>query len=464
MTDRSWGTREIKVPGVAVGGKSVTEMISNLCRTLCSCCRRENSKQPPVEKISKDEEETEEEESEAETEAEGEGSEKKALLGVVKPAPANKSSLWGGSGKDSVRKQKSSRRHHLLMRTNSVQSQHEVNDFLPSQWPVELRQKYEKTFKLHGYENTSFISGMTNKDLQAIGIKNKFHQDILMKEIKKLPEYELDDTVPENCRQWLESIDMEQYVGSFENYGIISKNDLASLKTMDVEDLLKELNITKLAHLKRITDAIKKMKSPEETGRRINQVKNIMKKVKTIIMQYDSTRSLEFKFWDKLRQECLDPEISLFSTDTDIRTQLVQLRNSWIRVLLVMNVMWMTLIVSLTYVKELQFWESNPLSLWSLIVFGVLQLIQFLTMLYHRIRTLLHYLARLPYPASCCGTIQTKAAGNGKADVIEMGHPDPEAHLPQRLPSSFFGSLRIQMNGPTRLWQMGRANPVYEEE
>ncbi|XP_066298319.1 uncharacterized protein [Branchiostoma lanceolatum] len=282
-----------------------------------------------------------------------------------------------------------------------------------------------------------------------------------MKEIKKLPESELDDTIPENCRQWLESIGMEEYINSFETYGIISKDHLASLKSTDVNDLLKELKITKMAHIKRITNAIKKMKSPEETGRRIHQVKNIMKKVKTTIMQHDSTRSLEFKFWDKLRQECLDPEIALFSTDTDIRTQLVQLRNSWIRVLLVLNVMWITLIVSLTYVPELRLWDANPLSLLSLLVFGVLQLLQFLTMFYHRVRTLLHYLARLPYPASF--KMRTKGTGNGKADVIEIKYPDPEADLSQgasRRPSLF----RWHRHDQPQHWPGARTNPVYEED
>ncbi|XP_019628653.1 PREDICTED: LOW QUALITY PROTEIN: uncharacterized protein LOC109473222 [Branchiostoma belcheri] len=451
MTDRSWGTREIKVPGVAVGGKSVTEMISNLCRTLCSCCRRDN-KQPPLEEISIDDpgEETENDESGSES---GSGSDIQSLsshfLGRIKKRLGPLAQTIAPAS--------------INQRRVSTLSQVDVNDFVPSQWPAELREKYEKTLKEHGFVNTSFIFGMTTKDLQDIGITNKLHQDILMREIKKIPECELDDTVPENCSQWLESIGMGEYISSFETYGIISRNDLASLKSMDVDELLKDLQITKLAHVKRITDAIKKLKSPEETGRRISQVKIIMKKVKTIIMQHDSERSLEFKFWDKLRQKCLDPEISLFSTDTDIRTQLVQLRNSWIRVLLVLNVMWITLIVSLTYVPELRLWDANPLSLLSLLVFGVLQLLQFLTMLYHRIRTLLHYLARLPYPVSC--TIQTNTTGNGKADVIQIETPDPEAHPPSRPPRRpSLLSFQITRNGQTRIWQMGRTNPVYEEE
>ncbi|XP_066270055.1 uncharacterized protein [Branchiostoma lanceolatum] len=97
MTDRSWGTREIKVPGVAVGGKSVIEVISNLCRTLCSCCRREDSKQPSVEEISNydvDDQGT----VGSESGSEDEQSESQSPLGDVNPAPANKSSLWGGSG------------------------------------------------------------------------------------------------------------------------------------------------------------------------------------------------------------------------------------------------------------------------------------------------------------------------------------------------------------------------------
>ncbi|KAI8510919.1 hypothetical protein Bbelb_118350 [Branchiostoma belcheri] len=156
MTDRSWGTREIKVPGVAVGGKSVTEMISNLCRTLC---RREDNNQPPLEEISIDDPGEETENDESGSESGSSGSDIQSLSGDEEPVP-----FWGGSRRDSARWRRPSRLPRINQRRVSTLSQVDVNDFVPSQWPAELREKYEKTFKEHGFVNTSFIFGMTTKN------------------------------------------------------------------------------------------------------------------------------------------------------------------------------------------------------------------------------------------------------------------------------------------------------------
>ncbi|XP_035669161.1 uncharacterized protein LOC118411189 [Branchiostoma floridae] len=302
-----------------------------------------------------------------------------------------------------------------LARSGSPTFMKDVFDWLPYHWPEKLKKKYEKKFRENGFKNTTFISGMTDKDLQAIGINNDVHRDILMKKIKKLTEFELPGDVPDNCREWLYSIELDQYIKNFENYGIYSKNDMASLRSMDITKLLKDLKITKMAHINRISNAIARMRSPDESDRRIIKVKAIInKEVKTRVMQQDDGRTREFTFWDTLRRECLDPDIALFSSDGDLRGKLVELRNMWLGVLLIINVLWITIVVSLTYIPELRLWDANPLSLLSLLVFGLLQFIQFLAMLYHRLRTMLHYIARLPYPFKVNAI---KCTGSSKAEI-----------------------------------------------
>ncbi|XP_019622854.1 PREDICTED: uncharacterized protein LOC109468914 [Branchiostoma belcheri] len=348
-----------------------------------------------------------------------------------------------------------------LNRSSSQTFVKDVSDWLPYYWPPKLKKKYEKKFRENGFENTTFISGMSDKDLQAIGIKNDFHRDILMKEIKKLTEFELPGDVPDNCREWLYSIGLDQYIKNFENYGIYSKNDMASLRSMDITELLKDLKITKMAHINRISNAISRMRSPDESDRRISQVKSVISKdVKTRVMQQDDGRTREFKFWDTLRRECLDPDIALFSSDGDLRGKLVELRNMWLGVLLIVNVLWITIVVSLTYIPELRLWDANPLSLLSLLVFGLLQLIQFLAMLYHRLRTLLHYIARLPYPLKVRAI---KNIGSSKAEIkIEedkgpgVNDPMPSAgDLLTRRPTILGGDRR---KGPTTF----KTNPLFD--
>ena len=48
----------------------------------------------------------------------------------------------------------------------------------------------------NGYEDTSFIAGMTDKELCSIGVRSKAHRSALLDAIKALPEPEIDPAVP----------------------------------------------------------------------------------------------------------------------------------------------------------------------------------------------------------------------------------------------------------------------------
>ena len=108
---------------------------------------------------------------------------------------------------------------------------------------------------------------------------------------------------------------------------------------------------------------------------------------------------IEDEFWTRLRELRLLPESKAFGQYSELADQLADLRNSALLCLMVANGVWIILIFSLTERTELNVIGTNPIGLGFLVVFGVILAIQFLTMLWHRVSTLLHFLARAPFRA-----------------------------------------------------------------
>ena len=59
-----------------------------------------------------------------------------------------------------------------------------------------MQEKYTNLFESQGYEDTSFIAGMNEDDLKKIGVKSMTHRQKLLAEIKDLPDYEVEPSVP----------------------------------------------------------------------------------------------------------------------------------------------------------------------------------------------------------------------------------------------------------------------------
>ena len=106
---------------------------------------------------------------------------------------------------------------------------------------------------------------------------------------------------------------------------------------------------------------------------------------------------IEDEFWTRLRELRLLPESKAFGQYSELANKLADLRNSALLCLIVANVVWIILIYTLTEKTELDVIHTNPFGLAFLVVFGVILAIQFLTMLWHRVSTLLHFLARTPF-------------------------------------------------------------------
>ncbi|XP_035671244.1 uncharacterized protein LOC118412472 [Branchiostoma floridae] len=140
------------------------------------------------------------------------------------------------------------------------------------------------------------------------------------------------------------------------------------------------------------------MTEPDELQKEKYRVKRILMRRGCKIRdleEKDDHGEEEVEFWEALREKKLNPDLGMFTSDVDLKAKLVGLRNSALVVLLVVNVLWITIMMVLSSREALQVLGQNPLGFFSLAVFGLVQVIQFLAMLYHRLLTLLHAVARL---------------------------------------------------------------------
>ena len=130
--------------------------------------------------------------------------------------------------------------------------------------------------------------------------------------------------------------------------------------------------------------------------RKIRDARQDMSKVPVRRLQDDGDGD-EYEFWIRLRELRLLPESKAFGQYAELTDKLGELRNSAVLLLLVANAIWIILMYLLAQQTSLMVESSNPLGLVFIIVFGFLVFVQFLTMLWHRMSTLLHFIARAPF-------------------------------------------------------------------
>lgn len=102
-------------------------------------------------------------------------------------------------------------------------------------------------------------------------------------------------------------------------------------------------------------------------------------------------------FFTGLRQACLVPESAIFGAIEELKEKLEDLRDSTLMVFAIANAIWIILIMTLVQQKNLQFLGTNVLGLAFLCIYGLLIVIQFLTLLWHRGVTFFHVIARAPW-------------------------------------------------------------------
>ncbi|XP_053387364.1 uncharacterized protein LOC123542998 [Mercenaria mercenaria] len=269
----------------------------------------------------------------------------------------------------------------------------EVSDWLPGNM-----KRYTDLFIRKGYENTIFISSMTDKDLRKIGITADIDRVALLSQIQNLPAFEIPLSVPTNLPRWLEEIGLKRYSRQFKNGSFDTKDVIERLKMYGKDQIKAELRITKRGHVKRVLYAIEQMREPSNREKKIEKVRKDMKTVHFGEM----VNNKEKQFWIKLIDKCLHPQSCAFGSDKVLKEKLCALRNTWFIVFVLSNILWLILITTLSEEGNLLgVFGSNPVGFMVVLLFGFILIVQFLAMISHRFSTLKHYLARAPY---ICGS------------------------------------------------------------
>ncbi|XP_052242760.1 chitin synthase chs-2-like isoform X5 [Dreissena polymorpha] len=391
ITDQSWGTREVKEHSVRVAHRNWQDRLTAMFKEVFFCCftRRETRSV------------------ESQTEA-----------GVRKPMSRS------GSVNESSETNTDTKTARTLNTSEAgLPSIHEAYDGLEDaresfsdteedddkinneegvkveEWLTSDFDAYDSVvqkFKENGFENTIFISKMTDEELKDMGIKRSGQKRYLMEKIKKLPDYEIVADVPKDVKSWLTKIGLIMYKTNFKQEHIKSSKDMEILKSFSRKDIETELKITKIGHIKRLMQAIAKLRNPTSVERKILEVGQRLKK--SVLHKMREHQPEEEEFWQTLQNLCLLPQSTAYGLEEDLKRDLGELRNKWIVILAVFNTLWMVLIYTLAdQGKLLSVASSNPVGLVVLVVFSFVLFIQFIAMIIHRITTATHFLARAPY-------------------------------------------------------------------
>ncbi|XP_052265046.1 uncharacterized protein LOC127867732 isoform X2 [Dreissena polymorpha] len=398
ITDQSWGTREVKEHSVRVAHRNWQDRLTAMFKEVFFCCftRRETRS------------------IESQTEA-----------GVRKPMSRSGSvseSSETNTDAKTVRTFNTSEDGNSIRGLPRIHEEYdEVEDARVSfsdteedddddkinneegvkveEWLTSDFDAYESVvqkFKDNGFENTIFISKMTDKELKDMGIKSSGQKRYLMEKIKKLPDYDIVADVPKNVKSWLKKIGLEMYTTNFKQEHINSSKDMEILKSFSRKDIQTELKINKIGHIKRLMQAIAKLRNPTSGERKILEVRQRLKK--SLLHKMREHQPEEEEFWQTLQNLCLLPQSTAYGLEEDLKRDLGELRNKWIVILAVFNTLWMVLIYTLAdQGKLLSVASSNPVGLVVLVVFSFVLFVQFIAMIIHRITTATHFLARAPY-------------------------------------------------------------------
>lgn len=153
---------------------------------------------------------------------------------------------------------------------------------------------------------------------------------------------------------------------------------------------------------------------------KLRQTRRELDRLPLLYLDVDNQdEGIEYEFWEGLRQTCLVPELSAFDQTAKLKEKLVELRNTALLIFGVSNVLWMVIVLTLVQQKDLKVFGVDVIGLAFLLIYGFLIILQFLALLGHRFKTIVHILARTPWTLS-------KRIGNNRVDSSfesENSHP-----------------------------------------
>eukprot|EP00040_Diaphanoeca_grandis_P018849 m.99217 g.99217 ORF g.99217 m.99217 type:complete len:1565 (-) comp27137_c0_seq3:25-4719(-) len=275
-----------------------------------------------------------------------------------------------------------------------------------------------RIFVDNGYDDTTFVTKLTEPDLRDIGmpatLTGRAHIRKLLDSVNKLPRNTLPDSIPPTVSEWLDALCLGFYMSNFERCGYTDK-DLALLEGLQLSDL-QQMGIIKRGHLEKLLLAVGKLtkllvqgRSPEGKSTaliKVGEIRDLISRLHEATLEETLfaprlVLSDEESFWRQLVASKLDPKLESIANVNGLKQKLGSLRNVAIIVLFVVNTIWIVVILELSSsgTLALKVYGQNPLGFMFLIVYGSLFLIQFCSLLWHRMATAVQYVASIPFPA-----------------------------------------------------------------
>ena len=141
---------------------------------------------------------------------------------------------------------------------------------------------------------------------------------------------------------------------------------------------------------------------------------NILNSVQPVKTGDEYYLKKEITFWKELFEEgFLSPINEALASTSSAEEDLRKLRTTTLWVFGVCNMIWMVLILTLVQKADLKILGLDVIALSFLIIYGGIFVAQFLALLYHRVKTIMHISARTPW------TVQKK---NGKSVLQSRKH------------------------------------------
>eukprot|EP00053_Salpingoeca_punica_P019993 m.205680 g.205680 ORF g.205680 m.205680 type:complete len:1653 (+) comp17763_c0_seq1:181-5139(+) len=274
-------------------------------------------------------------------------------------------------------------------------------------------------FSAAGYDDTTFLVGLTQDDLTAIGIDSLQNGRRLCSRILngclKVTKHGIPDVVPKELKQWLEMLHLDYYMHNFQAFGYTTE-DLELMRGLTENDAHR-MGIRKRAHKKKFMNGLRKLTSligqgaaPEDTPDEIKAEELAREFVhllgeksfgSSLVAQGGTNIAVEEEdFWKAMINQKIGSHLEKTGKLAELKDNLQRYRNSAVLVIFLLNAFWVVLMLILQthQAGNLHVIGTNPLGLLFLVLYGGIFVVQFLALVWHRMGTVIQALSQIPFP------------------------------------------------------------------
>eukprot|EP00056_Hartaetosiga_gracilis_P017926 m.8844 g.8844 ORF g.8844 m.8844 type:complete len:1642 (+) comp6238_c0_seq1:253-5178(+) len=294
-----------------------------------------------------------------------------------------------------------------------------------------------------GYTHSFFLSYLKIEDLDHMGISELPNGEVLKHRImakveeEKKHRVEYDVQSEQRFDTWLKSLDLGIYWAHFVFYGFQPKDitDYA-LMTLLSPNRLSQMGIVKRGHYRCLCDALKNIqkkleekKSMQDEAQKKNRNED-SSSWEEIVVDDTLYKLDERMFWEGV----LDGVLGARDTGMQqilLKEKLDDMRTKSVLAMVIINLMWLILMIMLNgrVAAHLQLFQTNFLGVLFILTFGALFVLQFLTMVVHRINTFCQAIATLNNIKDSSHGIEDEDGEDGEDDDAFEDRYRPQRHV-----------------------------------